>query len=219
MATYKLKLPLTEEDVTKLKIGDMVYLTGPVFTCRSMLQKKVLEEGEKMTVDPKKYNVLFHTGPIMQDCGDGQWKMLSFMPTSTIRFEKWTPLAIEKWGLRMILGKTSVGPASTAVMKKLKCVHIVPQSVSPNDWVACIRVEGVDRIAEMGKTEATWKLYCTNLGPFVVDVDCAGRHLFDLNLANIKRNVKKAYARLGIPEDLQYTKLYGLPDDDAAAQK
>jgi L(+)-tartrate dehydratase beta subunit len=213
MATYDLQLPLKEEDVTKLKIGDMVYLTGPAFTCRSMLQKKVLDEGEPMTVDPKKYNVLFHTGPIMKQCEDGHWKIMGFMPTSSIRFEKWTPLAIQKWGLRMILGKTSVGPASTEVMKKFKCVHIAPQSVSPNDWIDCIDVEGVDRIEEMGKTEATWRLNCRKLGPFVVDVDCEGNHLFNQNLDNIIANRDKAYEKLGIPKNFTYTKLYGFPED------
>ncbi len=217
MATYKLQLPLKEEDVTQLRIGDMVYVTGPVYTCRSMLHKYVLEEGHPMTVDPSQYNMLFHTGPIMKQQEDGSWKMLSSMPTSSIRFEKWTPQAIEKWGLRMILGKTSVGPASTEVMKRLKCVHVVPQSVSPNDWIDCITVEGVDRIQELGQIEATWRLMVKDLGPFVVDVDCQGSHLFDQNLETIKANVKRAYERLGIPEDLKYTKLYGFPDADAEA--
>lgn len=214
MATYHLNLPLTEQDVTQLKIGDMVYVTGNVFTCRSMLHKYVLEQGHPMTVSPDEFNMLFHTGPIMKQQEDGSWKMLSCMPTSSIRFEKWTPAAIEQWGLRMILGKTSVGPASTEVMKRCKCVHVVPQSVSPNDWIDCITVESVDRIEELGVIEATWHLNVKNFGPFVVDVDCEGNHLFDLNLENIKNNVKKAYARLGIPEDLKYTKLYGFPDAD-----
>ena len=212
MAVYYLNLPLSEEDAVKLKIGDMVYVTGPVFTCRSMLQKYVLDEGNEMTVDKSKYNMLFHTGPIMKFCEDGKYKMISCMPTSNIRFEKWTPKAIEQWGLRIILGKTSVGPASTEAMKKFKCVHIVPQSVSPNDWIDCITVEDVDRIEELGKTEATWRLQVKNLGPFVVDVDCEGNHLFDKNLDTIKTRQKEAYKKLGIDEDLKYTKLYGLPD-------
>ena len=103
MAVYYLNLPLSEEDAVKLKIGDMVYVTGPVFTCRSMLQKYVLDEGNEMTVDKSKYNMLFHTGPIMKLCEDGKYKMISCMPTSSIRFEKWTPKAIEQWGLRIIL--------------------------------------------------------------------------------------------------------------------
>ena len=105
-----------------------------------------------------------------------------------------------------------MGPASTEAMKKFKCVHIVPQSVSPNDWIDCITVEDVDRIEELGKTEATWRLQVKNLGPFVVDVDCEGNHLFDKNLDTIKTRQKEAYKKLGIDEDLKYTKLYGLPD-------
>lgn len=215
MAIYHLNLPLKEEDVTQLKIGDSVYVTGPVYTCRTMLQKYVLEEGHPMTVDPAKYNFLFHTGVVVKQKEDGTWELRSCMPTSSIRMEKFTPRAIEQWGLRMILGKTSVGPASTEVMKRCKCVHVAPQSVSPLDWLDCITVDGVDRIQELGINEATWRFTVKDLGPFVVDVDCEGNHLFDQNLETIKANVKKGYEKLGIPEDLHYTKLYGFPEENA----
>lgn len=213
MKVYHLNLPLREEDVTQLRIGDSVYVTGPVYTCRSMLQKLVFEQGAPTTVDKEKYNFLFHTGVVMKTKEDGSWDLRSCMPTSSIRFEKFTPKAVEQWGLRMILGKTSVGPASTEAMKKFKCVHVAPQSVSPNDWIDCITVTGVDRLEELGVNEATWHFEVKDLGPFVVDVDCEGNHLFDQNLETIKANVKKAYEKLGIPEDLEYTKLYGFPDE------
>ena len=208
MATYELNLPLKEEDVTKLRIGDMVYLTGPAFTCRSMLHKYMLDEKHEMNVDPAKYNMLIHTGPIMHRNEDGSWKMLSFMPTSSIRFEKWGPEAIEKWGLRMILGKTSMGPASTKVMMERKCVHISPQCVSPNTWIDCITVEGVKNFKELGSIEATWLLKLNRIGPFVVDIDCEGNNLFDQLMEDRRQRVKAAYKKLGIPEDLKYTKLY-----------
>ena len=214
---YRLNIPLTDEDVTKLKIGDVVYLSGPIFTCRSMLQKKVLDEGMPMTIDTKnKYNVMFQTGVVVGKLPDGVWDMRSIMPTSTIRFEKWTPRTIEQWGIKMILGKTSVGEEGTEALKKFKCVHICPQSVSPNDWLDTLHLDGVDRIEELGLIEATWKFTAKNFGPFVVDADCEGNHLFDQNLETIKGNLKKAYEKLGIDENMKFTKLYGFPDDDRA---
>ena len=52
MATYDLNLPLCDKDIENLRIGDTVYLSGPAYTCRSMLHKYVLEEGHELPVDP-----------------------------------------------------------------------------------------------------------------------------------------------------------------------
>ena len=63
MAEYHLKGPLTDEDVTKLKIGDTVYLSGECFTCRSRLQKYIFDETNVLPFDTKDRNILIHTGP------------------------------------------------------------------------------------------------------------------------------------------------------------
>jgi len=207
MATYYLNLPLKDEDVTKLKIGDDVYLSGPAYTCRSMLHKYVLDEGHPLPVDPDQYNVLIHTGPIIIK-KEGKWEILSFMPTSSIRFERWGAKAIKDWKLKMILGKTTMGEESTVMMKKTKCVHITPQSVSPNIWIDCIEVEDVDYFYELGTIEATWHLKLNQLGPFVVDIDCEGNNLFDELYKEKIDKVKAAYEMLDIPKDFKYTKLY-----------
>jgi fumarate hydratase subunit beta len=207
MATYYLDLPLKDEDVTKLVIGDAVYLSGPAYTCRSMLHKYVLDEGHPLPVDPDRYNVLIHTGPIIIK-KNGKWEILSFMPTSSIRFERWSAKAIKEWKLKMILGKTTMGEESTAMMKETKCVHITPQSVSPNSWIDCIEIEAVDYFSELGTIEATWQLKLNQMGPFVVDVDCKGNNLFDELYKEKIDKVKAAYEMLDIPKDFKYTKLY-----------
>ena len=60
MATYYLKTPLTEEDVTQLKIGDVVYVTGDAFTCRSRLHRWVLDEGHELPEAGKQRDLLIH---------------------------------------------------------------------------------------------------------------------------------------------------------------
>jgi tartrate/fumarate subfamily iron-sulfur-dependent hydro-lyase beta chain len=207
MAIYHLSLPLKDHDVTQLTIGDEVYLSGPAYTCRSMLHKYVLDEAHPLPVDPNRYNVLIHTGPIMAKKGD-RWEILSFMPTSSIRFERWGAKAIKDWKLKMILGKTTMGEESTTMMRETKCVHVTPQSVSPNNWIDCIEVENVDYFNELGTIEATWQLKLHELGPFIVDIDCQGNNLFDeLSKKRIEK-IKKAYELLDIPQDFKYTKLY-----------
>ena len=108
MAEYHLTLPLKDEDVVKLKLGDTVYITGEIFTCRSRLQKYIFDEGHTLPFDTKDRNVLIHNGPIVVK-EDGKWSLKSFMPTSSIRFEKWGAKSVDKWGLKMIVGKTTMG--------------------------------------------------------------------------------------------------------------
>ena len=86
MATYYLKTPLTEQDVTQLQLGDVVYITGDAFTCRSRLHRWVLDEGNPLPQAGKERNLLIHVGPIILR-EDGKFKLVSFMPTSSIRFE------------------------------------------------------------------------------------------------------------------------------------
>lgn len=206
MATYHLTAPLTDADVEQLQVGDTVYVSGNAFTCRSRLHRWVLDEGHPFPVDTTDRNVLIHVGPIMLQEG-GKWKLVSFMPTSSIRFEKWGADAVDQWGLKMIIGKTTMGEDTGAMMAAKKCVHVSPQCVSPNLWADSIAVEGVKLFDELGSIEATWYLKLTELGPFVVDMDCRGGSLYREHEAEVDRNREEVYKKLGL-DGFTYTKLY-----------
>ena len=105
MAEYHLTAPLKDSDVEKLNIGDVVYISGEAFTCRSRLQKYIFDEKNVLPVSIKDRNVLIHNGPIVVK-ENGKWKLVSFMPTSSIRFEKWGAKSVDEWNLKMIVGKT-----------------------------------------------------------------------------------------------------------------
>ena len=208
MATYHLNIPLSEQDVTQLKIGDVVYVSGKVFTCRSRLHRWIFDEGHEFPVDTSDRNVLIHVGPIVLPQEDGSWKLISFMPTSSIRFEKWGARSVDEWGLRMIIGKTTMGEETMAMMQKKKCVHVSPQCVSPNAWVQNIQITDVELFNELGTIEATWHMTVDTLGPFVVDIDCYGNNLYKNHEQEVDEAREKALAKLGIGEDFTYTKLY-----------
>jgi L(+)-tartrate dehydratase beta subunit len=207
MATYYLQTPLKEEDVTQLKLGDLVYISGMIFTCRSRLHRYIFDEGHEMPEATKDENVLIHVGPVIIK-EDDKWKLMSFMPTSSIRFEKWGAKSVDKWNLRAIIGKTTMGPETAAMMKEKKCVHLTPQGVTPNLWTNCIEIIGVDNFDELGSIEATWQMKMDKLGPFKVDIDTEGNNLFDQLDATIEANKQKAFEALNIPKDFEYTKLY-----------
>ena len=207
MAEYHLTGPLTEEDVVQLKIGDIVYLSGEAFTCRSRLQKYIFDEKNQLPFSTENRNILIHNGPIVIKEND-EWKLVSFMPTSSIRFEKWGAISVDEWDLRMIVGKTTMGENTAKMMKEKKCVHVSPRSVSPNLWIDSIEVQDVYLYDELGRIEAAWFFKLNDIGPFIVDIDTEGNNLFDKLDEQIADNKEKALRELGIEPDFQFTKLY-----------
>ena len=207
MAEFHLTGPLTEADVAQLTVGDTVYISGKIFTCRSRLQKYIFDEGHTLPFATDERNILIHNGPFVVK-EDGKWRLVSFMPTSSIRFEKWGARAVDEWGLRMIIGKTTMGEETMAMMQKKKCVHVSPQCVSPNFWVQNIQITDVELFDELGTIEATWHMTIDKLGPFVVDIDCYGNNLYKNHEHEVDEAREKALEKLGIGTDFEYTKLY-----------
>ena len=207
MAEFHLQVPLRGDDITKVRVGDLVYFSGPGWTCRSRLLKYAFDEGHRLPFSTADKNLLIHVGPIIIQEG-GAWKLISFTPTSSIRFEKWGPRSIEEWGLKAIVGKTTMGKASIQAMQEKKCIHATPIGIIPNFYQDQIEIKDVYWFKELGSIEAAWILDLKDLGPFLVDIDTEGRSYFDELDLVIEKNRRKAFQRLGIPEDFEFTKLY-----------
>ena len=207
MAEYHLTAPLTDADVEKLNAGDTVYITGKVFTCRSRLQKYIFDEKNTLPFSTEGRNILIHNGPIIVK-ENGKWRLVSFMPTSSIRFEKWGARSVDEWNLKMIVGKTTMGENTAKMMKEKKCVHVSPQSVSPNLWIDSIEVEDVYLYDELGRIEAAWFFDVKDIGPFIVDIDTKGNNYFDKLDVEIEKRKNEALKKIGVDPDFEYTKLY-----------
>ncbi len=207
MAEYHLRGPLSDEDVTKLKIGDTVYISGEAFTCRSRLQKYIFDEKNELPFSTEGRNILIHNGPIVVK-ENGKWRLVSFMPTSSIRFEKWGAKSVDEWNLKMIVGKTTMGEETARMMREKKCVHVSPRSVSPNLWIDSIEVEDVYLYDELGRIEAAWFFKLNDIGPFIVDIDSEGNNYFDALDVQIAERKEKALEKLGIDDSFHFTKLY-----------
>ena len=208
MNEFHLTVPLQGREIKKLKIGDLVYFSGEAWTCRSRLQKAVFDEGWKLPFSTKERNLLIHAGPVVIK-ERGKWKLISFMPTSSIRFEKWGAKSVKEFGLKAIIGKTTMAKSTQLAMKENVCIHATPIGVTPNLFLDQItEVKDVYGFDKLGTIEAAWLLELRDLGPFLVDIDSEGRNHFDDLDVIIDNNRKKAYKYLHIPEDFEYTKLY-----------
>ena len=207
MAEYHLRVPLQDEEIVRLEIGDLVYFSGPAWTCRSRLQRYVFDEGHELPFSTEGKNLLIHVGPVIIKQGAG-WKLVSFMPTSSIRFEKWGARSIKTFGLKAIIGKTTMGEESSQAMVENHCVHCTPIGVPVQMYLERISVKDVYWYQELGSIEAAWQLELNDLGPFLVDMDTKGRNHFDNLDKVIDEKRRRVYETLGIPPDFKYTKLY-----------
>ena len=207
MAVYELTTPLKEEDVRRLQVGDTVYLSGEVFTGRSRIHRYIFDENHTLPPEAARRKAMVHVGPIMKK-GESGWELVSFMPTSSLRFEKWGAMSVEQWGLRMIVGKTTMGKATLDAMQRWGCVHVSPQCGSPNLWHDSISIQGVELFDELGSIEACWLLKLDKLGPFIVDMYASGRNYFDELDVHVAKQRAAVLQSMGIPEDFTPTKLY-----------
>ncbi len=103
MATYHLKTPLTSEDTKKLKAGDVVYLSGVLYTARDAAHKRLvelLEKGEELPFDLEG-SVIYFVGPTPPKPGD---PIGSAGPTTSYRMDSYSPTMLAH-GSKGMIGK------------------------------------------------------------------------------------------------------------------
>ena len=200
-----LQLPLNEAEARSLKMGDMVTVSGKVFTGRSRFHIRAIEDGILPPIDFAEINTFFHVGPVMRQTEDG-WELVSIEPTSSIRFERYGADVVRKLKLRTLIGKTTMGPATTEVLKEVGGVYLTKIGICGNQLGAQVKkIEAVYFLDELGKTEATWIFEVENFGPFFVGIDSHGNNYFEELSKDIEDNMPKINAELGVPEDYDYT--------------
>lgn len=118
----KLTTPLNTDKIERLKIGNLVYITGTIYTARDAAHKKLsdlIKKGKKIPI-PLSGQVIYYTGPTPAKPG----KIIgSAGPTSSYRMDPYTPLLLSK-GIKAVIGK---GPRSEKVieaLKKYKAVYL-----------------------------------------------------------------------------------------------
>ena len=103
---YKLSAPISDENVRKLQMGDIIYLSGTIYTARDEAHIHILEElrrGQKISIDFKG-RAIFHCGPIMKKIGE-RWQLVAAGPTTSSRMNSLEPEFIERTGIKAIIGK------------------------------------------------------------------------------------------------------------------
>lgn len=182
----ELKTPI--RDVSKLKAGDVVYLTGLVATMRDIATRKFIKMVKTGLRPPMSLTGIpvFHCGPVVRREGSG-WSVEAIGPTTSARMEPLLGDFLRYSDVRLIIGKGGFSGASTRLFKTHKAVYCaLPGGVSAILSKAVKRVCSVYWL-ELGPPEAVWFLEVEGLGPMVVAIDSHRVNLYD----EVQRNALK----------------------------
>lgn len=192
MAEYHFTTPISKEDVQKLKIGDVIYISGIVFTARDEAHERALElaeKGEKMPIDFEGLAV-YHCGPVVRQVGD-DWEIIAAGPTTSTRLDMFEDEFIKEFKVNVVIGKGGMGARTVKAMKELKAVYTAFVG-----GAAVVAAKGIKRVKEvhwldLGTPECLWVLEVDKFGPLIVGIDTNGNSLFQNVADEAKANLGK----------------------------
>src|SRR4051812_18960837 len=167
-----LKAPLSEADVRALKVGDVVMISGRMFTGRDAVHSHLMKHEPPVDL---RGAVLYHCGPVAINRGDG-WTINAAGPTTSIREEPYQGEIIKRYGVRVVIGKGGMGARTLAAMKEQGAVYLNAIGGAAQFYARAIKsVDGVSLI-EFGTPEAMWHLSVEDF-PAIVTMDAHGNSL------------------------------------------
>jgi len=139
----KLNYPFSQEAVRELKVGDMVLITGKLFTGRDAVHK-YLHEGNPSPVNLKN-QIIYHCGPVVvQDKKSGKYEVRAAGPTTSIREEPYQWEVIRDHGIVGVIGKGGMGKKTLDACREYGCVYL--HAVGGAAQVLAEKIVSVDNV-------------------------------------------------------------------------
>ena len=175
---YHVNLPISSDLVKKLRVNDILYVTGTVFTARDQAHEKMrrMRPGD-LLFDPS-HMALYHCGPLVKK-EDGKWIVVSAGPTTSSRMETTEDILLERFGVHLIIGKGGMGDRTAKALQKTGSVYAAfpgGAGVLAADHIK--KVSSVFWLEELGMPEAVWILEVEEFGPLIVAMDSTGDSLY-----------------------------------------
>ncbi|HAV4864336.1 L(+)-tartrate dehydratase subunit beta [Acinetobacter baumannii] len=198
-----LTTPIKDEDLLDLKVGDVVYLTGRLVTCRDVAHRRLIEQGRELPVNLEG-GAIFHAGPIVREKGENDFEMVSIGPTTSMRMEKFEREFIKQTGVKLIVGKGGMGPETAAGCQENIAVHaIFPGGCAVLAATLVEEIEGAEW-QDLGMPETLWINRVREFGPLIISIDAKGNNLIQQN--KVEFQAKKAPILEKISKQLSFIK-------------
>jgi fumarate hydratase subunit beta len=188
----ELKLPVSEDTIRKLKVGDFVELSGTMITGRDTAHTWLIKDFREDVAPFMKDSVIYHCGPVVSKHDDGSYDFVAAGPTTSIREEPYQADVIGRYGLRGVIGKGGMGPKTLAGLREHGAVYLHAIGGAAQVLANAIpKVERVFMLDEFGVPEAMWVIQVEKF-PVVVSMDSHGASLHD----EIEAYSQKKFAEL-----------------------
>jgi fumarate hydratase subunit beta len=199
MATYKLKTPISEEEIRKLSVNDVLYVSGTMVTARDQAHRRALEhfkQGKMLPVNLEG-SAVFHCGPLMKRVNE-KWMVVAAGPTTSTRMDIFEDEFIKDFKVRVIIGKGGMGRRTTEAMAKYGAVY-----GAFTGGAAVLAAKAVKKVRnvewyDLGMPEAMWVLDVEEFGPLSIAIDSHGNNLFEDIQRKAEENKQRIYRKLGI---------------------
>ena len=175
--------PLTEETVRSLKAGDVVRITGPIYTARDAAHKRLYEalgRGEQLPLDLTN-NVIYYVGPTPAKPGE---LVGSAGPTTSGRMDKYTPTMIEQ-GMRGMIGKGLRSQEVIDACVKHGAVYFV--AIGGAAAVIAQSIKGEEMIAYEDLGPEAIRRYEVENFPAIVCIDTEGNDVYKVGIAQYSK--------------------------------
>ncbi len=201
----RLTVPISEDQIRALKVGESVTLSGVIFTGRDAAHKYMVENfvkgpcpaGEQAMYDILKKGLagsaIYHCGPVVRKRDDGKYEFVAAGPTTSIREEPYQADVIGHFGVRAVIGKGGMGPKTLAGCRQYGAAYL-----HAIGGAATLIAESVKEVVEVyklefGVPEALWMIRVEDF-PCVVTMDAHGHSLHDEVLAASQTKLKELLA-------------------------
>jgi fumarate hydratase subunit beta len=187
----KLEIPIPEEKIRALKVGDTVLLSGLVVTARDAGHKLMVEERPRFLDDLLRGGVIYHCGPVVKKAGE-RWSFVAAGPTTSSREEPYQAKVIESYTVRGVIGKGGMGEATKEACRRFGAVYFHAVGGCGTAIARAVReVVAVHKLEEFGTPEAFWVIRVEDF-PVIVTIDSHGNSVHE----QVRAASQKAFEEL-----------------------
>ncbi|MHB8647832.1 MAG: FumA C-terminus/TtdB family hydratase beta subunit [Thermomicrobiales bacterium] len=166
-----LRAPVTEEQVRDLRVGDLVLISGEIYTGRDAVHAHLMQHAPPADLHGA---ILYHCGPVVMK--NGTYTITAAGPTTSIREEPYQADIIERYGVRAVIGKGGMGPKTLAALQAHGAVYLNAIGGAAQYYARCIDEVLDVNLLEFGIPEAMWHLRVHDF-PAIVTMDAHGHSL------------------------------------------
>ena len=170
-----LHTPLKTETIAALRAGDMINLSGVIYTARDAAHKRMFDAYKNGESTPFDYTgtIVFYAGPCPAPPGK---PIGSVGPTTAGRMDAYSPALIDA-GLKIMIGKGARSPQVVEAIKRRDGMYLVAIGGVAALLAKCVRSSDIVAYADLG-TEAIRRLEVIDM-PLVVAIDSTGCSIFE----------------------------------------